>query len=100
MSKQELADGIFWNAPSDKAPDFVLGNVSIAPAKFMPWLEQQQTNDKGYVRLQVLMSKAGRPYLKLDTYEPKQGGSATPPARGRAIEIDAEAFGNDESIPF
>jgi len=75
MSKKEtvFANGMFFNTPSDKAPDWVVGSVSFSQIQFLEWLQQQKPNAKGYVRTQVLLSpKTGKPYCSLDTYEPKE----------------------------
>lgn len=66
--EKTYADGIFFNKKHEKAPDFVLGSLSLIPEKFASWLEQQVPDEKGYIRLQI---KEGRekPYIELDTYK-------------------------------
>lgn len=73
-----FADGIFYNDPHEKAPEFILGSLSINPAKFAPWLAEQRENSKGYVRLTIKRAKSGKPYLALDTWEPQ--ATPQPPA--------------------
>jgi len=64
------ADGIFFNKPNEKAPDFVLGNISILKDRFADWLMKQEANEKGYVKLVVKNGREGKPYLELDTWQP------------------------------
>lgn len=68
---KEFATGIYFNPPSDRAPDFVKGSLSVKPEAFISWLQSQKTNSKGYVRLSIKESKNGRHYMELDTWEPK-----------------------------
>ena len=68
---KEFATGIYFNSPSDKAPDFVKGSLSVKPEAFISWLQSQKPNSKGYVRMSIKESKNGRLYIELDTWEPK-----------------------------
>ena len=90
----DLADGIYFNPPHENAPDFVLGSISMRPEQFTDWLSRQQPNEKGYVRLSVKRSKAGKIYVALDDYKPKE----TPqrPAQETRDDFDDD----DASIPF
>ena len=42
MTEKNFPNGIYFNLPKEKAPDFVKGNVSIKKAEFIAWLEQHQ----------------------------------------------------------
>ena len=75
--ERKLVSGMYYNAPSEKAPDWVLGRVSFNAMKFMAWLEAQTPNEKGYINTQILMSKKGEPYVALDDYK-------KPEAQGRS----------------
>ena len=73
MSDIKFADGLSFFKPHANAPDFVLGKISIDPKKLVPWLRAEYKNNEinGYLNLSVKMSKAGKPYVCLDTYKPK-----------------------------
>jgi len=71
MSETKFVDGLFWNAPRENAPEFVLGSMSISKDSFIQWLAEVEPNEKGYVNVDLLMSKAGKPYFKLNDYKPK-----------------------------
>jgi hypothetical protein len=70
---KKFASGIFFNKPHQNAPDWVLGSISIRPQDFVSWLHEQDPDDKGYIRLQVAVSKSsGKPYVALDTWKREQ----------------------------
>ena len=81
MSNQEkvFAEGIWFNERKQNQPDFVLGSLSITPGKFMDFLQSQTPDDKGYVKLQILMSRDGnRPYMCVDNWKPSNQGQNAP----------------------
>lgn len=63
------AKGIYFHEKNEKSPDFVLGRISINKTKLKQWLKFVEENSKGYVNLDILRSKKGKPYLELNTYE-------------------------------
>ena len=68
MSDKNFVDGLFYNFPHEKAPEFVLASLSINQAKFINWLNEQEANDKGYIKIDVKKSREGKPYCELNTY--------------------------------
>lgn len=96
----DFIDGLNMFTKRDGAPDFVLGDLSIDPAKLKAWCENeapkiaQPSNDGvSRVRAQILLSKAGKPYIKINNY--------TPPTQGPQNQgSEFSASGIDESIPF
>jgi len=66
-----FADGLKFFEKHHDAPDFVIGTISIMPKQFVDWLRanHKAMDEKGYIKLQVLMGKKGYPYVKLDTYK-------------------------------
>ncbi|MEK7112556.1 MAG: hypothetical protein AAB875_04460 [Patescibacteria group bacterium] len=70
MNEVPLPDGISFFPPREKAPDFIIGAISVHPARFVTYLRDQKTNNAGYVQFDVKMSKKGRPYVELNTYKP------------------------------
>lgn len=68
---KRFSDGIYFREKPSKAPDFVLGAISINRDKLIDWLQGEETDDQGYVRLDVLRSKKGQPYITVSTYKPK-----------------------------
>ena len=83
----QFARGIFFNAPHPKAPNYILGNISIKSNDLIEFLHTQIPDDKGYIRMVVKVSKGGNTYIAMDTYESKR---ATVKEEGaESVEIDA-----------
>lgn len=73
-------DGLYSNEVSEKAPEWILGSLSIHPMKLAAWLQANQglQNEKGYIKLIVKRSKDGKRYISVDTWkkstpEPQHG---------------------------
>ena len=106
--KKEYASGCYFNDPHERAPEFVVGRISVNVQKFIGWLEQQETSDKGYVNLNVKRGRDGKPYVELDTWKPAGRDSGRP--QSQAARDYREASGGaparsyepefDDQIPF
>jgi hypothetical protein len=95
MDNTPLPEGISFFGPRDNAPDFVLGTISINPAKFVDYLTNQSPDEKGYVKFQVLIAKGtGKPYVKLDTYKPPIRFDKDPVENPKGDEVRIE------DVPF
>lgn len=69
MSQDKIfADGFVFKR-NEKAPDFVVGNISVKVEEAVAFLKQHAKN--GWVNLQVKNSQGGKYYMELDTFEPK-----------------------------
>ena len=94
------AKGLFAKR-NEKAPEFVVCSLSFLADDFTQFLKEN-TNEKGYVNLQVLKSKdKGTLYAVLDTFEPK--ASTTPTEEKKAVKTQAtDPFqnGNSGGLPF
>jgi hypothetical protein len=68
MAEKIFADGLIVKFPREGAPEFVLGSLSIKVAEFVKFL---QANEKvsGWVNLDMLVGKSGKPYAALNTFE-------------------------------
>ena len=97
MTENNYPAGFFFNLPHANAPEFVRGGCAIRPDIFIKWLQEQQTNEKGFVRLQFKVGREGKGYASLDTYGLQ--GSASPRASQQATENVGETIDVD-SIPF
>ena len=58
MADKTFANGIIYKEPSDKAPDFVIGGLSIKKSEFIPFLDSQIGD---WVNLKINLSKGGKP---------------------------------------
>ena len=103
MADTIFAEGFYYDDPHEKAPDFVLGNISVQVAKAVAFL-QQHTNEKGYVNLTVKRGKGGKPYVQLDTWRPmpkQEGENPFPdPSGGPIIRKAVETSPMDTDLPF
>tara|TARA_R110000803_G_scaffold185755_2_gene248121 strand:- start:6611 stop:6850 length:240 start_codon:yes stop_codon:yes gene_type:complete len=68
MADKIFADGFSWKRRED-APEFVIGNLSCKVEDATKFLKTN--SKKGWVNMNVLMSKNGKPYIELDTWESK-----------------------------
>ena len=88
----DLPKGFFVSKPRDGAPSFVKGSMSLRLDEAKEYLETLHANEKGYVNFDILESKAGKYYLKLNTWKPdtnKEKTSAT-----------VKQLFKDDQIPF
>jgi hypothetical protein len=60
--------GIMVKNPSDKAPEWVKGSISINKVELIPWLNSQPDQ---WINLKInVSSKDGKMYLEVDTWKP------------------------------
>lgn len=73
MTEKVFAEGMWFNPPSERAPDFVVGNISFDTRQLIPWLEKNG-GPNGKIRVALLRSKKDRSkiYGVLDTWEPEK----------------------------
>ena len=87
MPKEKVfADGFVFKRRED-APDFVVGEMAVKVDEAIAFLKTNQKN--GWVNLNVLNSKGGKPYIELDQFVPKKKETET-------VESGKET----ESLPF
>jgi len=81
----ELIGGLYPKK-RDGQPDFVIGKLSINVAQFRDWMAEylKANKDVEWINMDMLVSKAGKGYAKLDTWEPEQ----------------KQDSGSSEDIPF
>lgn len=90
MEKQRtFANGIFFNEPHEKVKDFMIGSVVLSKANFLTWLDQQEADQRGYIKLDIKRPQdpTKKIYFELNTYVPQQSNSQ--PAQAQ-----------EESVPF
>ena len=68
QTEKVFADGFIFKR-KENAPEFVVGSMSIKVDEAMAFLAQNET--KGWVNLDVKLSKGGKFYMELDTWKPK-----------------------------
>ena len=65
-----FANGLIFKR-HEKAPDYVIGNLSVAVDSFTDFLEENSKN--GWVNLVIKKSQKGTNYIEVDTFDPKLG---------------------------
>jgi hypothetical protein len=96
MSDSDLVMGFYPKQPSEKAPDFVIGKVSVKIADFKTWLyEFEAANpDEEWLNIDLKVSKQGKGYAVVDHWKPEK----SPPATKSEDEVGR--FPDDSDIPF
>ena len=94
-----LAQGFFYKDKHQNAPDFVLGNLSLNAADAIKFITDH-TNDRGYVNLQILRSKEGKPYIKLDTFVPDSSRAVSTEANSVSTSDEVSPEPEGDGLPF
>ena len=93
MNKQPKKEKIFADGFSFKrnenSPDFVVGRVSVKTPEAITFLNQHK-NASGWVNIDILISKAGQPYMELDTFQPSASN----------VKPKAKQEDNSPDLPF
>ena len=100
MEEKKYAKGLFVKR-NEKAPEFVVCSLSCKTDEFVQFLKEN-TNEKGYVNLQVLKSRdKGTIYAVLDTFEPKANTAPTEAKKSVKTQAnDPFQNGNSGDLPF
>lgn len=81
----EFVDGLIVKAPNPKAPDFVKAAISIKVAELKDWLDKQQGE---WVNLDVKVSKSGKWYAAVNTYQKQAKPQGVPETRKEIADSD------------
>lgn len=87
MADKIFVDGLRFDRPNEKAPEWVKGKLSIFADKLIPFIEKYR-NERGYLNLDLKESKEGKLYLELNTF-----GMILPQEENNMQEVS-----NDRSI--
>jgi len=93
-TEKVFTEGLFFDEPRDGAPEFVIGGLTVSVDRFTDWLFALPKSDKGYVKIDIKRSRAGKIYMELDTWTPPRSEEAARPERHN------DADGDDDGIPF
>lgn len=90
MEDKIFAQGFSFKR-NEKAPDFVVGRMSIRVADAIAFMKENEMN--GYVNLNVKTARSGNYYVELDTFNPKSPATNQPKGGSRKDD-------DDDDIPF
>lgn len=98
-----FADGFVFKR-NEKAPEFVIGRMSIKVEDAMAFLTSHQEN--GWVNLGVKQARSGNYYVELDTFKPnndsavdKQPAQKAAPAPPKAADMP-QVTEEEDDLPF
>lgn len=99
---KKFPNGFYFDRPSPKAPEYIIGNVKIEVDSFKKWLDENRNGD--FVRIILKNSRDGRYYPELDTYDPKNNRpefmkQETRSALDKDVAYPSEEI-KPEDIPF
>lgn len=81
-----FADGFVFKR-NEKAPDFVVGRLSIKVDEAVAFIREHNKN--GWANLNIKQARSGNYYIELDTFDPK-GATATAKTETPAPKVTEE----------
>jgi hypothetical protein len=102
MDKKTIfADGIIFQDPHEKAPQFIKFELVINPQKFVEFMRanMEYTTPKGWMKIVAKESKKGGIYFELDTWKPTPKPEA-PQTSMTSTQPDGSDPIDTEAIPF
>jgi len=109
MTEEKIfADGMWFQGPGPKAPQFVKGKISVKVDAFIAFL-QAHASKSGWVNLDLKESRKGVLYLELNTWQKGDAPRARRQERqeDRSVQYDEEGPSapedggvNTEDTPF
>tara|TARA_R110000751_G_scaffold1560_4_gene5806 strand:+ start:8000 stop:8299 length:300 start_codon:yes stop_codon:yes gene_type:complete len=99
MQREKVfADGFVFKRRAD-APDFVIGNIAIKVDDAIAFLKAKAKSD-GWVNLNINISKGGKPYMELDTFEPDSSKRRSEPKAKRPVLSEPVSDDDTDDLPF
>lgn len=68
-TEKQFVEGIMAYRPRENAPDWIKLNLVLNKDALIMWLESQETDEKGHIRIDLKESKAGKLYLEKNTWK-------------------------------
>ena len=96
MAEIEFVPGMIVKPPHQKAPDFVMGSISLKRVELIEWL---QGKGDEWINLDICEAKSGKWYCKVNDYKPKDK-EAPKPYAAPTTRPAADHTGLDDDIPF
>jgi len=95
MADITFVDGLIPKR-NDNAPDYAICKLAVKKSELIPFLNDQSGD---WVNMEIMRSKAGKLYTKLDTYEPDQAEVAKQGIADARQNITSEVELEDD-LPF
>jgi len=71
--EKKFVEGLYYNEPRERSPEWILGSISIEPKRFTDWMRANYDPNEKYLKIDFKMGKSGKPYAELNTWKPTQG---------------------------
>lgn len=91
--EKEFVEGLFVNR-RDNAPEFIKASLSFQVDRFIDYLNSK-ANAKGYVNIDIKLSKGRKLYAELDNWRPQTEKEA-----GKDVDEEQQEEIDVEKIPF
>jgi len=76
MSEKKYVNGLYIKSPSDRAPDWVMGKLSINVSQFREWMQGHLRDNPGAEWINIEMTRQKKDPSKgsavLDEWKPEQ----------------------------
>lgn len=70
MSEMVFVDGLRVFSPHANAPDWIVAQLVLDPAKLTAWCADQPLDAQGCIRIDLKRAKSGKLYAAMNTYKP------------------------------
>jgi poly(A) polymerase Pap1 len=95
MEQEKVFANGFIFKRRDNAPEFVIGELSVRVSEAVEFLQRYDKN--GWVNLNINISKSGKKYVELNTFEPKPQEQQQPQ---QEKQQDANRVEVADDLPF
>jgi transglutaminase-like putative cysteine protease len=104
MTEKNFANGLRFTTPSEKAPEWVKGQISVKLEDFIAWA-QANVDERGWLNIDVKESKNGSLYCELNTYRRDKTGQNRTQVKTRqiktpALQVEEPEEEVEEALPF
>lgn len=92
-----FADGFVFKR-NEKAPEFVIGRMSIKVDEAIAFIKQHESN--GWVNLGVKQARSGNYYIELDTFKPANDSAVEKYEAKKPAPKQQEEPEEEDDLPF
>jgi hypothetical protein len=97
MAEKNFVKGLWYKLPHERAPKFIIANLSISKDSFGDWLADTPANSKGYINIDIKLSReTNKPYAEVNDYDP----SKKPVTRVEQDDMDGAPQIESGDVPF
>lgn len=82
----DMVNGLYPKPRGPRAPDFVIGKLSIKVDQFREWMKQhlRENPDEEWINIDMKVSKGGKGFAVIDSWKPEQRSEP----QGQGSDID------------